>query len=106
MLSELLEAGHSHEALWHDYCIEEIELHYESMLRVRSKSTQRFAIAVRAATQANKRGWRDYMKHLDTTWREIEKAAGRTIHNQGAFFRGLGKMKASAKRRGRPNGND
>ena len=106
MLSELLEAGHSHEALWNDYCIEEIELYYESMLRTRAKTLQRHALAVRAATQANKRGWREYMKHLDTTWREIEKAAGRTIHNQGAFFRGLQKMKKSADRRGRHNGND
>ncbi len=106
MLSELLDAGHSHEAIWNEYCIEEIELFYESMLRVRAKTLQRDAVTVRAATQANKRGWRDYMKHLSTTWREIEKAAGRTIHNQGAFFRGLQKMKTSAKGQRRPNGND
>ena len=93
MVTELLEAGHSYEAVYEKYCIEEITLYYESMLRIRAKNTKRVAIAVRAATHADKRGWRDFNRHLDQTWREIELAAGRSTHNQGDFFAGLSRVR-------------
>ncbi len=94
MVSELLEAGHSYDAVYGEYCIDELILHYESMLRTRAKKTQREAAAIRAATHAAKKGWREFNRHLDQTWRNIELAAGRSIHRQGDFFAGLSRVRA------------
>ena len=76
-----------------EYTVDELQLHYEALLRRRAKETQRFATAARAASQAGKRGWKEFMSYLDGTWRQIEIAAGRKPHNVEAFFHGLGKVK-------------
>lgn len=99
MIAELLEAGHSYQAVMREYCIDELSLHYESMVRTTSKAQKRLAIAMRAATQANKKGWKAFMKSLDNVWKDIELAAGRSLSTPGTFFAGLAKVGSSKSRR-------
>ena len=92
MVAELLAAGHSYAAVMHEYCIDELSLHYESMVRTTSKEQKRFAIAMRNATQADKKGFQKYMKGLGDVWKDIELAAGRSLSTPGTFFAGLAKV--------------
>lgn len=96
-MAELLAAGHPYAVVMEEYSVDELQLHYEALLRRRAKETKRLAMAVRAGSQAGKRGWQEYMKYLDGTWRQIEVAAGRKPHNMGAFFAGLAKVKSKQK---------
>lgn len=99
MIAELMAAGHSYQAVMEEYCIDELSLHYESMVRTTSKSQKRLAIAMRAATQADKKGFQKFMKNLDNVWRDIELAAGRSLSTPGTFFAGLTKVRGSQTRR-------
>jgi len=99
MIAELLAAGHSYQAVMKEYCIDELSLHYEAMVRTSAKEQKRLAIAMRAATQANKKGFQKYMKNLDNIWKDIELAAGRSISTPGSFFAGLAKLKGKQQRR-------
>ena len=99
MVAELLAAGHSYKAVMEDYCIDELSLHYESMVRTSAKEQKRMAIAMRNATQATKKGFQKYMKGLGDVWKDIELAAGRSLITQGGFFAGLTKVKGSKPRR-------
>ena len=105
MIAELMAAGHSYEAVMEEYCIDELSLHYESMVRTASKEQKRLAIAMRAATQANKRVWRDFMRSLDNVWKDIELAAGRSISTPGSLFAGLKMVKVSKPGRAKRDGN-
>ena len=94
MISELLAAGHSYQAVMHEYCIDELSLHYEAMVRTSAKAQKRMAIASRAAT-LGKKGWKDYTKSLDGVWKDIEINAGRSLSTPGTFFQGLSKVRGS-----------
>lgn len=106
MMAELLSAGHSYQAVMEEYCIDELSLHYEAMVRTSAKEQKRLAVAVRAATQSDKKGWQKYMKSLGDIWKDIEFAAGRSISTPGTFFAGLTKVKGSRPRKGNRDGND
>lgn len=99
MIAELMAAGHSYQAVMEEYCIDELSLHYESMVRTAAKAQKRMAIAMRAATQADKKGWKSFMKSLDNVWKDIELAAGRSLSTPGTLFAGLAKVRGSKSRR-------
>ena len=95
MIGELLAAGHSYQAVMEEYCIDELALHYESMVRTSAKQQKRMAIAMRVATQANNKGWKTFMKNLNNVWKDIELAAGRSLSTPNSFFAGLTMLKGS-----------
>lgn len=75
-----------------EYCMEEVEIHYEALLRLRARHEKRNALMIRAAVNADKQGFKRYVKSLENMWREIELAAGRSISTPEGFFGGLGKI--------------
>jgi len=82
-----------------DYCIEEIEIHYEALIRRRARETKQQAIMIRTAMNADKRGFQRYTKQLDDTWRRIELAHGRSVSNPDKLFAGLAGMKGKPGRK-------
>ena len=76
-----------------DYCIEEIEIHYEALIRRRARDTKQQAIMIRTAMNADKRGFERYAKKLDDTWRRIELAHGRSVSKPDSLFNALAGMK-------------
>ncbi len=73
----------------YEYTADELEIHYEALLRRRSKETRHWGLAMRVAQHAGKRGWSKYMKGLDNLWKDIEMAAGRAPIPAGRFFNAL-----------------
>lgn len=76
-----------------DYCIEEIEIHYEALVRLQARKTKHQAIMFRAAMNADKRGFQRYTKNLDDTWRRIELSHGRSVSKPESLFGALAGMK-------------
>lgn len=76
----------------HDYTADELEIHYEALLRRRSKETRHWGLAMRVAQHAGKRGWNRYMKQLDNLWKDIEMASGRSPLPAKSFFNALGNV--------------
>lgn len=50
---------------------------------------------IRAAVNADKRGWREYSRSLDSYWRKLEVAAGRVAMDLGKFMSGIDTLKAN-----------
>lgn len=76
----------------YDYCAEELEIHYEALLRRRAVETRHWGTALRVATHAGKRGWAKYTSQLGKLWKEIEMAAGRFPQPVHSFFNALDKV--------------
>ena len=72
-----------------DYSAEELELHYEALLRRRANETRHWGTAMRVATHAGKRGWASYSRRLEHLWKDIEIAAGRFPQPVHRFFNAL-----------------
>ena len=49
---------------------------------------------IRAATNADKKGWKAYTKSLKNYWRKLELAAGRSVLEPDKFLAALDRMKA------------
>ena len=79
------------------YCTEELEVHYEALTRKRARDRKTFATDVRAAVNADKKGFKKYTKHLEDMWRNIEKTAGRSLSSPEGFFAGLNKVGSKTK---------
>jgi len=84
-----------------DYCMEELEIHYEALLRARARREKTSALMIRAAVNADKKGFKGYIKSLEKLWCEIELAAGRSISTPEGFFGGLSKVGKRSKPKGR-----
>ena len=78
-----------------DYCTEEIEIHYEALVRKRANDTKHDAIMFRTAMNADKKGFKRYIKGLDNMWRKIELNQGRAISKTENLFAGLNRMTGS-----------
>jgi len=72
-----------------EYCIEELELHYEALIRRQARQTKHWATALRLAQNGDRKSFKGFLKHLDEMWRKIELAAGRNIVSVDKFFAGL-----------------
>jgi len=73
----------------YDYSVDELEIHYEALLRRRSSETQHWGTAMRVAMHAEKRGWGKYTARLKNLWKDIEIAAGRFPQPVHRFFNAL-----------------
>jgi len=82
-----------------DYCIEEIEIHYEALVRMHARHTKNQAIMYRTAANADKKGFQRYTKQLDDTWRRIELAHGRSVSKPENLFGALAGMKGKPGRK-------
>jgi len=84
-----------------DYCIEELEIHYEALVRKKAEDTKQQASMLRTAINADRKGFRRFIKELEDTWRKIELAQGRVLSSPDSFFAGLDGVKG--KNRGKQN---
>jgi len=69
-----------------EYCIEELTLHYEALVRREARQTGHWATALRLAQNGDRKAFKGFLEHLDDMWRQIELAAGRNIVNADKFF--------------------
>lgn len=76
----------------YDYCIEEIEIHYEALVRKKARDRKYDAIMIRTAMNADKKGFKRYVTELDDTWRRIELNQGRAISKTENLFAGLNRL--------------
>jgi hypothetical protein len=76
----------------YDYTADELEVHYEASIRRRAEETRHWGLMIRVATNADKKGWRKYVKRMHNVWKDIEIAAGRFPQPVHAFFGALDQM--------------
>lgn len=77
-----------------DFSIDEIEIHYEAVVRKRARDTKHEAVMIRTAMNANKKGFKKYIKDLDDMWRKIELAQGRALSTPARLFGALDQLGA------------
>ena len=70
-----------------NYTKEELQVHYEAVIRRRASQTKQLSIAVRVANNAKNRSFQKYMKELEQTGWRIDQEMGRTgVDVEGFFF--------------------
>ncbi len=82
-----------------DYSTDELQIHYESVIRRRANVTKLGAIAIRVANNAKNRSFQKYLKELDLTGWRIDTQMGRIGMDVGGFFFDLDRKLSKGRKR-------
>lgn len=72
----LLANGHTPEMVYHDYTLDEIDVHHEAILRRHAAEQKAQANVFRVAANAKAKQFAKFTKQLDETGNRIDKATG------------------------------
>ena len=72
--------------MFDDYSTDELEIHYEAIIRKRARESKQLAMVIRLANNAKARTLAKYFKELDMTGWRIDNEMGRIGMDVGKFF--------------------
>lgn len=77
--------------MFDDYSTDELEVHYEAIIRRRARESKQLAMVIRLGNNAKPRTLKKYFKELDLTGWRIDNEMGRLEMDVGKFFFDLDK---------------